>query len=283
MTGPLPVVLLALLTAGVASTPAAQSLPSAASILKNAREAGGGDARIRAIRGVRATGTFWTSQTVVGGYTQDMEAPLEIRVGFPDKYLEITLETMLPSSAPGRERLKGFDGKRLLSSFGGRPSTHPAEDAYVRRTAAEFLMLFMARHEEWGGLTFDVIDPHTLRMRGIPPYDARLAFDRTTGLLTTLTYKERRQVRPPNTVRFRDQPRPAAASTGGQIAAGGSGGSGADLPEVDMIVTVHDRRTVDGISFPHRITTTARGVVMWEVRFKTIVVNPAFTAADFGG
>jgi hypothetical protein len=272
------VILASLLAAGMAGVPAAQSAPDALAILKKARDAGGGDPAIRALRGVRATGTFWTSQTVVGGYTQDMEDPLEIRVAFPDKYLELT--TFGPVHS---EHLRGFAGNRVLSSMGGRPSTFPTEEAYVKRRAAEFLMLFLTRHEGWGALTFDMIAPHTLRMRGISPYEARLEFDRTTGLLTTLTYKQRRQVRTPNTIRFRDQPRANTAPAGQGTVSGGSGGSGADLPEVDMIVTVHDRKTVGGVSFPHRITTTANGVVMWELRFKSIVVNPTFAAADFGG
>jgi hypothetical protein len=273
MLSPTRLLLATVIIAAIASTPVAQSAADATAILKKAREASGGDARIQALRGVRATGTFWTSQTVVGGYTQDMEAPLEVRVAFPDKYLELTTSGPIQS-----ERLTGFAGSRLLSSLGGRPSTHPTEDAYVKRKAAEFLMVFLTRHESWGGLTFEAIDPHTLRMRGPESYDARLEFDRTTGLLTTLTYKQRRQVRTPNTIRFRDQPRSTTAPV-----SGGAGGSGADLPEVDMIITVHDRKTVGGISFPHRITTTAKGVVMWELRFKTILVNPTFTATDFGG
>jgi hypothetical protein len=38
---------------------------------------------------------------------------------------------------------------------------------------------------------------------------------------------------------------------------------------------------VYGLLLPSRISTSAQGVKLWELRFEEIVVNPPLTAADF--
>ena len=245
-------------------------------LLAAARTALGGDAKVLGLKGLRLTGTFWTSQNVLGGYTQDTETPMETRIAFPDRYLEISVEAFGP---PGTETRRGFDGKRGIYAFFGNNSEPPGESAYVHKRAAQLLLILLARTEAWGGLTFEASGSSALQVRGPSGYAARVEFDPATHLLTKLVYRERRQVRTPNTAALRGS-RPAGGQAG---MTGGSGRSAAELPEIDITITVRDRRMVGGILLPHRLTTTAQGVDLWELRFETILVNPVFTRADFGG
>jgi hypothetical protein len=254
------------------SHPAGQG-PDPAAMLRAARDAMGGDAKVRALKGLRLTGTEWSSQHVRGGYTLDIEEAYELRIALPDRFLEISL---FPSIRPSEIR-KGFVGNETISSMGGQ-STNPAGDAtYVRKKAAEFLLLLLARTEPWGGLTFEPQGSNTLQARGLDGYAARLEFDPDTHLLSKLIYRQRRQVRTPNTILRRGQPAAPRGASGG----GAGGAASSDLPEVEIAITLNDRRQAGGILLPHRITTTAQNIVLWELRFERIVVNPTFTEADF--
>jgi len=266
----------AIVTASVvvaASLHPAGQAPDPAAMLRAARDAMGGDATVRALKGLRLTGTEWSSQFVRGGYTLDTEEGYELRIALPDRFLEISI---FPSPLSSEIR-KGFVGDRMISSMGGR-STDPQSNAtYIRKRAAEHLLLLLARTESWSGLTFEATGPNVLQARGLDGYAARLEFDPGTHLLSKLIYRQRRQVRTPNTILRRGQPAAPRGASGG----GAGGGSSSDLPEVEITVTLNDRRQVGGILLPHRITTTAQNIVLWELRFESIVVNPTFTEADF--
>jgi hypothetical protein len=271
-------VLLVSATLLAASGRAEVQKPDPAAILKAARDAIGGDATVRAIMSLRMTGTEFSTQQVSGGYTHDTEDPLDIRFALPDRFARITAQSM-PSGI--RERWDGFIGDRTITLRNGTPADPPGQAVYVRRVAAELLLILLARTESWGGLTFDAIGPHSLQARGLGGYSARLEFEAGTGRLSKLTYRQRRQVRPRNTVLRRGEPRAAA----GRVAAGASGVATGDLPEVEIAITFHDHRAVDGILLPHRITTTAvaENALLWELRFEKVLVNPPLIAADFGG
>jgi hypothetical protein len=174
----------------------------------------------------------------------------------------------------------GFAGPRTIMTRRGKPAEAPGYDVYNLKKAAELLLGLLGRNETWGGLSFAPDGPNALRVRGPANYSARLVFDPATHLPVSLTYRERRQVREPNTIRRK------GTSTGrsGGAASGGSGASSsADLPEVDIVIAFRDHRNVGGFRLPHRITWTATGVDLWEYRFEEIVVNPPLTDKDFGG
>jgi hypothetical protein len=255
--------------------------PPASALLTAARNAIGGEGKVRAVKALRLTGTMWASQGTLGGYTRDTEDPLEVRVGFPDRFLRIEVDTM---ASPGvLEVTRGFDGDRIISTLRGKSTVSPASGTYNRKIAAELILLLMLRTEAWGGLSFEGAGTNALLVHGPNGYTARLEFDPSTHLLTKLVYRERREIRPPNTYK-NALPGGAArsAATGGR--AGGSAGSAADLPEVAITVTPRDRRDIGGgLLLPFRITTTAQGIDLWELRFEKILLNPVFTAADFGG
>jgi hypothetical protein len=243
-------------------------------MLKAARDAISRHADGRTLNSVRLSGSYWTSQGVYGGYTKDAEMPMELRIGLPDRFLRLELEEF---GSDVTEYRLGFLGPRTISERFDRPNTRPDTPALARRTAAELLLGILGRAEAWGGLRLEADGPTAMAVRGPDGYAARVEFDPATHLPRTLTYKERRQVREPNTIRRRAA---ASASTRG----GGSGSAGTrDVPIVDVIVTFQDHRDVGGFALPHRITWTASGVALWEHRFRDIQVNPALTDADFGG
>ena len=258
------IVLTALLSGSPAAAPAgpAGQKMDAAAMLVAARNAIGGDAKIRGLKALRLTGSEWASQWVIGGRVQTLETPMEVRWAFPSRFLHISV-----SPLAAVESRDGFDGDRVISTTNGKPGRKP----YTRQ-AAELLLLVLARTESWGGLVFDAMGPHAIQVRGPDGYAARLEFDAASRLPSRLIYRERRQIR---------LPRDPSSGSAGQARGGGGGGlSTEDLPEVEMTVELHDRRAVDGLLLPSRISTSAQGVKLWELRFEAIV-NPPLTAADF--
>lgn len=252
----------------------------AAAILKAAREAIGGDAKVRGLKSLRLTGTTFSTQSVFGGYTQDSEEGLDIRFALPDRFLETTL---MKIGSAALESRKGFAGTRTISTSNGESVAPPGEETYVRKKAAELLLVLLARTEPWGGLALEADGANAIKVRGLDGYAARLEFDPGTHLLTRLTYRQRRQVRPRNTILRKDQTaKPAAAGSSGGVGAGARPSS--ETAEIDIAITFHDHRKIDGILLPHRITTTAvaAGLLLWELRFEKIAVNPPVTDADFG-
>jgi hypothetical protein len=220
----------------------------------------------------------------MSGFTQDTEEPLELRVALPDRFLQISLLRMMSASFESR---MGFVADRTISSSNGKPTDPPGQSVYVRKTAAELLLMLLARTESWGGLTLEALGPGTLSVKGLDGYAARLEFDPATHRLQKLTYRQRRQVRPRNTILRRDEILAKAKERGEAGSRSGGAGSAAgmagDLPEIDIAITFHDHRRIDGILLPHRITTTAveANALLWELRFEKIAVNPPLTDADF--
>lgn len=262
--------------------PTAAQAPAASALLTSARAAIGGDAKVRALQSLRLTGSQWSSQGVHGGYTEDTEGPLEIRFAFPDRFIKVAAT---PVSGGVLEEQHGFNGvKALMPSFAA-PSQAPRELIYARKIASELLLGILGRTEIWGGLTVAADGATAIRVTGPENYSARLEFDPSTHLPVRLVYRERRQVRPTNTIRLKGTPNdpalhhPEAAGARG----GGSGASAADLPDVEIVVAFRDRVNVSGFQLPQRITWTAKGVDLWEYRLTSLVINSPMTAADFGG
>jgi len=245
------------------SRPAAQKLDAAA-MLTDARNALGGDAKIRGLKALRLTGSTWSSQSVIGGRVQVLETPMEVRIAFPNRFVHISV---VPFGS-GESR-NGFAGERVISTMNGRPMS----GGRSTRAAAELFLLLLARTESWSGLVLDAVGPNTIQVRGPNAYTARLEVDPASRLPSRLIYRERRQIRHPTS--------PPSGSVGQASGGGGSARSSGDLPEIEMMVTPHDRRAVDGLLLPTRITTSAQGVDLWEHRFEQILVNPPLTAADF--
>jgi hypothetical protein len=96
-----------------------------------------------ALKTLRLTGTEWASQGVFGGYTQDTEGPMEIRLALPDRFVMITLDQF---GSDVSERHLGFAGPRTIMTRGGKPAEAPGYDVYNRKKAAELLLGLLGRY-----------------------------------------------------------------------------------------------------------------------------------------
>lgn len=98
---------------------------------------------------------------------------------------------------------------------------------------------------------------------------ATLEFDSETHVPVRITYRDRIQVFERGSVL-----RPAGTPRGE--------GQGRPVEPTDELVTMEfgERREVNGVLLPFRVTTTAKGILLQEMRFTRIVGNPVFTAQD---
>ena len=120
--------------------------------------------------------------------------------------------------------------------------------AAARAEFARLTLLLLLRTDTPLALTPAGESPSKVRFKGADGFDAVLDIAPTTGLPISLTYT----VRMHGTEQLRT-----------------------------YVTTIDERRTIDGISLPVRMTTTALGKVFGKVSYRTINLNPGFTPADF--
>jgi hypothetical protein len=268
---------------GGSSVMLAQSAPRPSSVLARAREAIGIRSGGVQLRSVRMEGTLLNSQ-IVG---QDQRAgvvrstthewPLVVHGVPPDRYLRTW--DMGPSL-----RRDGVDGGHaVMASRRTRPVMAPWDirEASDAVGAMQLRRLGFARFALGVFARADIIPETTIRDRGTNAVEidaangayrfvATLVVNTTTQLPERLVWRSRMRVIPPNTVFGK-----IGESDGGA----GPVDSG-ETPELDVTMTFADHRTVSGFKLPSRITTRASGVVLDEMRFTTIEVNPAATDDD---
>lgn len=173
---------------------------------------------------------------------------VEIRVLLPDRYLRI-------DTAGSERRSFGFNAGALVNAIRDRdrPLETPerAMPALLERARRDFVLFmlgtttYVTREEP---LVFHAImtgdftnEPYMLRVGG-----TRMAF--------TLSIDPKLR-----------SPRGISYEEGGQ----------------DISIAFDDRRTVNGLSLPFHLATTAGRTVVDELTFEQVLVNPPVTAADF--
>ncbi len=284
MAGQFPLAALALaVLIGSSQLPATSN--QAQGILAEARQAIGGDARLKAVRTLSGKGVTLT----------DRKAPMLVVTNFqldfllPDRFL-ISFEWPMSFF----RRVGGYNGEDLIEQryldavwTDARPGDR-ASDAYAwqiaarRRECMRYLVawLLMAPEQyaveftdgtgiEGGDLRTDIVDA-----KGANDFAARLYFDKITHRLLKLTYRE---------------PLPNASAHNAAPAAPRTGGAGEPVfrsiegpdPNVgEVTMQFADHHTDDGILFPHRMRIESEGLrEEWQVsRFK---VNPPLDAKYF--
>ena len=251
----------------------------AAAILDQAREAIGGQARLRA---VHALSLKITSQSDMDGGAP-VSTTLAMHFLMPDKFL---VARDWPFSFT--RRIGGFSGnqlveQRLLSGvwadvgFGdGGTDALARQLAARRRECLRYLLAWLLTAPEQYGLQFsdggeagspgagaDLVD-----VKGASDFAVRLSFDRQTHHLITLTYREP----PANGVPASD---PSTASRDNQVFKSIEGPA---APETRM--RLEQYRADDGIVFPHRVTIELEGLRdVW--RISRFTVNPRLTSRQF--
>ena len=267
---------MALLAAALAVTPisARPQTPSASAeaLLAGAQAAVGIRPGGPTIRSLRLMGTRLSTQGLHADCREGIirvssnETAVEMRVGFPDRFLTTR-------AAGSANRGFGF--------VGDRPVGAAAADSvpWLRATIARLMLGMIAQGDMLPDARITIAGPSAVLVEGGPEGPAHvrdtLELDAATRLPLRLVRRTRMIVREPSAIIKRFDP--SDPSCGGI----GVGAVGADVPAETVTMTFEDRRDVGGFLLPHRITTSAKGVALQELTYKTIEVNPRFTDEDF--
>jgi hypothetical protein len=291
-----PAIRRALFVSGVlvafASVPAARQ-DRAGEILAQAREAIGGEARLRGVTSLwvkaseRRTGSsvYVTRAGAARMDNREVQSDVEIQIALPDKF--ILARTPVGSTS---QHFSGILGGRLIAEASSMGATTPTlfigGPDLVARVATQRVREFLRFTLAWLLMAPDQYDlqfsdageadiangrADVLDAKGAYDFAARLFFDKQTHHLLRLEYWEGplRQTRaaaaPASPTRPPEKDEPLFRSI--------------EAPTSNMQIRLADFRSVDGIMLPHQMTIDAGSVQEWRVsRFK---VNPALNWKRF--
>jgi hypothetical protein len=247
---------------------AAQTPDTAQRRLQAAREALGGEARLKQIKTLILAGTW--QQLDVGSGRLMPPKPYEVRLILPDHYLR------LASSAFARLRA-GFAGDRLIYEWKpGGPQVKmsiqvPDDQLSKEQAAGARLMLGLLAETQTA-----------LRLNAHAPSDARLSdtvdLSGPNGLAFALDLDGASHL--PIRVRYRDlMSFPASGNT---TQSGSTTVGTLPAPEpAEVTLSFEDRHQVEGVGLPSRVRQLARDVVFQDIRFEKISVNPSLSLQEF--
>ncbi len=243
-----------------------------------------------AIRGDTRSAMGVESLTLVGSRTGrsratgmvNPPAPFEIRVLLPDHYVRISTNVLIRSwnGFRGDVRLRKRFPRSADVRMSPAPVLSPENEAALLRTQKErFTALVLGLLAEMPGpLSLEIRGMSrigeivSIRFRGAEEFVAVLDVDTTTGLPV--------HVRHDTDLRF---PR-LAEQRQNASSAGARGGRVVTMPpleRMEVMWTFEEWRAVEnGLRLPHRITFSARGVMLEEYRIETVEINQ-LSMADF--
>lgn len=267
-------------------------------LLAQARDALGGDAKLKAVQSLVLNGSF---RRVMGPQMPESSGDFEMELLLPDKYKR-TENMSLMGGAAQVTRIDGFNGEQMFtdsSSSGSgmvmirRPgSDDPKMQAGILRSmradVARNLIAWLLTVPDSYQIEFtyageaespegkaDVID-----VKGADGFAAKLFLDKQTHKPLMLSY---RAVLPQMVMR----------------AGGGDGGSREDAEkrlkeiekeaeaersraqESEINMFFSDYKTIDGVHLPHRVSRAVNGEVTEEWEIKKFKVNPPLKAERF--
>jgi hypothetical protein len=257
----------------------------ATEILAQARQAIGGEARLKAVTSLSLKAT---SRSDVAGSSRAF-TNLEMDFLLPDKFL-VTRNWPLSFF----RRIGGFNANRLIEQrlssglwadigFGdGSKEALARQMASRQRECVRYLVAWLLAVPEQYDVRFtdageaqiadgraDVVDA-----KGANDFAARLFFDKQTRHLLMLTYQEPPQPAPALTA----SPQDAKPPEKGEPLFKSIEGPASKAPETQMHLSEY--RADDGILFPHRVRIESEGLLdEWQIsRFK---VNPPLRPKQF--
>ncbi len=278
---------------GICNSPAAaQDSPESQGqkILAQAREAAGGEAKLRAVQSLAWSGKS-RRQVMMrmggggGGEGQSMmrEAEFESEALLPDKYQRKDTTEIMNGSAT-MISTSGFNGDALIQKMetigevpnfmSGNPPTPTAEEnaQRVRRMKQDFVRQWMgwlfeppaslgitfrsAGQEDSKGVKLDVVEAS-----GPDQFNAKLYFDSASHRLVKIRYRA-------------PQPRMQRVMMGGGGRAEGPPPPQEPPADADYESNYSDFRAVDGIQIPHKIVRTMNGEPADETELKKVRINP---------
>ncbi len=283
--------LMATLTLGGYGAPLAQET-KAADLLTQARAALGGDAALRHVTGIAATGTIRRSAG-----DRQLSGALVLRIQLPNRLLRT--ESLSVDGGLTLETDQGVDGNRLLRASRmlnappgaiirtppAPPSGSDAEADALRAARADLVRLSVAlllRAPDDRAVDFayvglaeapdgkaEVID---VKERDSAAFTMKLFLDTTTHLPLMMSY---RGIAPRVVVQSQ---RPGSAAPRGDLRQAPPPLAG---EVVDIQVFLDDYRRVEGVLFPHHVTRSVAGETTEEWAFTSFDVNPTFKPGTF--
>jgi hypothetical protein len=241
-----------------------------------AREAIGGDEKIRSIKTLVLKGEYWSSQAVItdmrAGQSTVVEQldTLEVRMLFPRHYLEIHTNERFSRWTGLRDDEPINEVASRAAPAGSVPS-HFNPDALARELAnfTRLVLGSLARTDTMKTVAAVPEGLDSVRLTDASGFSALLDLDPASHLPLRVVYRTSIQVLPPGPVK-------AGQGTGRSVGAGVS-----DMPEVEMTMSFEDRRNVDGVKVPFKVSWTAKGIKLWEMRFTSAAVDSSLTDASF--
>ncbi len=232
------------------------SSQAASVLLKAAREAMGGEAKLAAVKSLLLKGQVRTLNQLYGrdsGSAREYIAnPIEIQILFPDKYVETTT---YESSTKNRV---GFNGSEPVPGLKPGQAPSPMWPVFLNSRQGEFARLALAlllRTDTSGRLILGngAAVNLALEFSGLGDSPTYVDLDKATHLPSRLRYQLREFL---------------------------SDGTAMGT-ESTWTMSVEDWRDVSNLKMPHRLSSFRAGKLYSEFLFKSIEINPPLTAADF--
>jgi len=268
----------------------------AAELISKAREAIGGDAKLKSLQGLYASGTY---RRVLGD--REMSGEVEYEIMLPD-HIRRT-ETLSP--VPGMEITRvdvlngtqvwsdsqtgggGGGGMVMIRQAGGEnPQAQTAYEAAVRADFARQMLGLLVTTIPTIPLTLsyvgeaeapdgraDVID-----VSGPEKLAGQFFLDQKSHRPLMLSYKGRL---PRVVMRTFDGPAGHKDDIEKRTKEIEKDASDAAPREVEMQISYEDYRNVGGIELPHRMTRSSAGKVTEQVEFKKFKLNPPLKPSNF--
>ena len=268
----------------------------AAELISKAREAIGGNEKLKTLQGLHASGTY---RRVLGD--REMSGDVEYEILLPDRIRRT--ETMSPMPGMEMTRIDVLNGTQIWSdsqSSGGgggmvmirRPGAEnpQAQTAYENSVRADFARQIL-------GLLLTTIPSiplnfvyageaespdgkaEVIEVSGPDNLAARLFLDQRSHRPLMIGYKG---ILPRVVMRTIDGPpggKEDAAKRAKDLEADEINAPAP--PTVEMQISYEDYRSVGGIELPHRITRSSDGKVTEEVELKKFKLNPALKPSSF--
>jgi hypothetical protein len=302
--------LLLALAAALAAFPAEGRVGAEASraeeVLRQARAALGGEAKVRGVSGLTIKGKF---RRVI--QEREMSGERELDLLLPDKYMR-TESLVVPGMATSMTNSRAVSGREFWASGGGgrggmvimmrsdgkEPTPEQKERAereqarQLRNEMARYVLALLLTPPESfpvqfsyaGEATADDGSAEVIDATGPEGFSARLFLDKQTHLPLMLTYRAQK-------------PRVMMMTMQG----GGHGGGGGKSPEelrkeaeeklkaqaeqppeeVEMQVRFSDYKETAGLLLPHHISVASDGETTEEFEIKSYTVNPQFKTDKF--
>lgn len=272
----------------------------AAELIEQARAAIGGDAKLKSVTALQASGRSRQVVETHEGESQ-IEGEMELSLMLPDKFKRSEI-TSVGGGMAEIERISGFNGDenfadaRSIGGGGGmimvrtgtdNPQAQAAQSRNIRREFARLVTGWLLTTPESLSARFsyageaetkdgkaDVID-----VKGDGEFAARLFLDKQTHRPLLLSYRAP-QARAGMVMRTMQGSPEDAEKRRKEIEE--EAHRQPPTPEMaDVEVYFSDYRAVDGLLLPHKITRAVNGKFSEEWEIKKFKVNPPLKATDF--